>query len=140
MKESLSALIIEHSLNLQKEDILVVDYQSHTRYILESIIRNTQDKGINARLFFRQELIRLSDLETLDNLLNGATSYIRLGGGIYKRPSKHETKEIQRKEEDIIIKRSSIKWVSTQYPSKYMSRRLGIDLKKLRELYFKCCL
>jgi len=139
MKERLSTLLIEYSLNLQKEDILVVDYQSHTRAILESIIRNTQDKGINTRLFFRPSLARLSDLEKLDNLLNGATSYIRLGGGSYKRPSKHETEEMQRKEGDIMIKRCSMKWVSTQYPSEHMSRRLGIDLKKLRELYFKCC-
>ena len=139
MKERLSKLLIEHSLNLQKEDILVVDYQSHTKDLLESIVRNTQNRDINIRLFFRQELARLSDLETLDNLLNGANSYMRLGGGSYKKPPEHEIKEIQKKEGDIMIKRCSMKWVSTQYPSEQMSRRLGISLKKLRELYFRCC-
>ncbi len=55
MEERLSTLLIEHSLDLQKEDTLVVDYQSHTKDLLESIIRNTQDRSINAHLFFRPQ-------------------------------------------------------------------------------------
>jgi len=139
MEERLSTLLIEHSLNLQKEDILIVDYQSHTRDLLESIINNTKNRGVETRLFFRPELTRLSDLERLNDLLNGATSYIRLGGGVYKKSLTNELIELQRKEGDIMNKRCSMKWVSTQYPSEEMSRRLDIPLKELRELYFRCC-
>ena len=139
MEERLSTLLIEHALKLQKEDTLVVDYQSHTKDLLESIIRNTQDRDINARLFFRSELTRLSNLEELDELLNGATSYIRLGGGVYRRPSENEIKKIQMKEGEIMNKKCAIKWVSTQYPSTHMSKLLGIPFEELKDLYFKCC-
>jgi len=101
MEERLSSLLIEHSLNLQKEDILVVDHQSHTRDLLEYIIINTKNRGVETRLFFRPELTKLSDLEKLDGLLNGATSYMRLGGGVYKKSSNDESIELQRKEGDI---------------------------------------
>jgi len=36
-------------------------------------------------------------------------------------------------------KRCSMKWVSTQYPSEEMSRRLDTSFKELRGLYFRCC-
>jgi len=99
MEKELSSLLIRHSLNLQKEDILVVDYQSHTKNLLESIISKTKDIGMNPRLFFRPELTKLSDLERLNNLLNGATSYMRLGGGVYKKPSEDETIEYKERKE-----------------------------------------
>lgn len=140
MEKELSSLLIEHSLHLQKEDVLVVDYQSHTKELFDLVRRGVENIGADLREFFRPELTKLSDLERLDGLLNDATSYIRLGGGAYKKPSEDETIEIQRKEGEIMNKRCAMKWVSTQYPSMHMSKLLRIPFKELKDLYFRCCL
>jgi len=61
-----------------------VDYQDHARNLFDCMRNETLNLGANVRAFFRPETVRLSDLEKLDGLLEGATSYMRLGEGGYK--------------------------------------------------------
>jgi len=65
MEKELSALLIEQSLSLVKGDVVVVDYQNHTRDLLTYVRKDAKNSGGGVREFFRPKLTKLSDLESL---------------------------------------------------------------------------
>lgn len=137
-EKKLANLLLSHSLNISKEDRLLIDYQDHCNDLLLTIEEEINKIGASYFLFSRPRNISLIDLSKLEKLVDKSTSYLRLGGGEYKILSR-ENREINRKEGEIMLKRCNLKWVSTQYPSKEMARSLDKSLEELKKRYFRSC-
>ncbi|MCL5018549.1 MAG: aminopeptidase [Candidatus Pacearchaeota archaeon] len=139
MEKKLANMLIENSLELTSADVLVIDYQNHTNKLFETIKKIAHERDIEIREFARPSFPDLISLQGLDKMIDGATAYLKLGGGEYKNSLKSEAIAIQRKEGEIMNKRCELKWTLTPYPSEYMSSLLNIPMKNLRKIYFDCC-
>jgi len=139
MEEKLAEMLVEYSLGITSSDVVVIDYQNHTRKLFDALKKKIYYTGAKLEAFPRQPLATLIDLDKLDKIVNRATAYLKLGGGEYKNPLKEEVRALQRKEGEIMKKRCELKWVLTPYPSEYMAGELNIPLEDLRNTYFKCC-
>lgn len=137
-ENALIKLLLENSLKISPKDTLIVDYQNHAYSLLEKIKEKAKSERFALKEFCRPPFISISELQKLDNLIDGTTAYLKIGGGEYKISYK-EKKDIEKLEGIIRNKRCKSKWITTQYPSKYLSNKLNIPFKKLEDLYFSCC-
>ncbi len=140
MENALAKRLVDSSLTLTRNDLLVIDYQDHTLPLYSEVEKEAQLRGARVEAFSRPTRITLSDLERLSELVESATAYLKLGGGQYKKlESEEEKMAIEIKEGEIRNRRCSLKWTLTPYPSPFMARRLKIDLDDLRDVYFRSC-
>jgi leucyl aminopeptidase (aminopeptidase T) len=134
----LANFIKNHSLNLIPNDVLVLDYQDHGSKLVEAIKYSLQKKNI--REFRRPKRVSINDLNSLNNMLDGATAYFRIGGGKSDISKREDLQDLEKKAGEIMVKKYNLKWTSTRFPSPELANELCISLSHLRDIYFKSCL